>query len=352
MRRLTAGRGAGLVAGLVLTVAGAAADPRVVDPDDRVVDRAVVVEDGGRTWVRDGFNLPLELEPDADGLLRLPPFATSRLLVLDAATGKPVTAGRLRWVGAGIPEPVAEAAWSARAGRLDLGCRGHQRVVLLVDGYRPATAGLEIDGRRRTVLLEPSGNLDLRLRPPAAGTLWLAARTDISVVNPFFSAARQHPVGADGAVTVADLDGAAEYEGVVVVPGKAPFVGRISELPQLIELRLEPGLAIAGRVLDPDRRPLADARVRAIGAVDVPEPTPHRSAGADPSRALDGTSEVLYAEGGFPTAFYSRDRLRAGNRIEGPAVVTETTGTTVIPPGHGARVDRWLNLLVTKGGDA
>jgi len=93
-------------------------------------------------------------------------------------------------------------------------------------------------------------------------------------------------------------------------------------------------------------------RVRAIGAVDRPEPAPHRSAGRDPSRALDETSEVRFAEGEFATAFYARDRLRAGNRIPGPAIVTETTGTTVIPPGHRARVDRWLNLLITTGGEA
>jgi len=93
-------------------------------------------------------------------------------------------------------------------------------------------------------------------------------------------------------------------------------------------------------------------RVRAIGAVDAPETRPCRSAGKDPSRALDGTSEVLFAEGAFPTAFYSRDRLRAGNRLSGPAVVTETTGTTVVPPGHGARVDRYLNLVIERGGDA
>jgi N-methylhydantoinase A len=92
--------------------------------------------------------------------------------------------------------------------------------------------------------------------------------------------------------------------------------------------------------------------VRAAGSVPVPEERPRRSAGRDPKRALDEECDVLFTEGPMRTAFYSRDRLRAGHRIAGPAVVTETTGTTVVPPGHSARVDRYLNLLLTPPGGA
>ena len=61
---------------------------------------------------------------------------------------------------------------------------------------------------------------------------------------------------------------------------------------------------------------------------------------------------MWFRGGAVRTGFYARDRLRAGNRIAGPAIVTETTGTTVIPPGHRARVDRFGNLVIETGGEA
>jgi len=93
-------------------------------------------------------------------------------------------------------------------------------------------------------------------------------------------------------------------------------------------------------------------RVRAVGSVAAPDERPRRSAGRDASRALYETCDVRFREGAVRTGFYARDRLRAGNRIAGPAIVTETTGTTVIPPGHRARVDRYGNLVIETGGEA
>ncbi|MGH9392597.1 MAG: hypothetical protein ACRD1E_00365 [Terriglobales bacterium] len=46
------------------------------------------------------------------------------------------------------------------------------------------------------------------------------------------------------------------------------------------------------------------------------------------------------------TSFYLRERLRAGDRFRGPAVVTEYSATTVVPPGWRARVDGWGNLIL------
>jgi N-methylhydantoinase A len=91
-------------------------------------------------------------------------------------------------------------------------------------------------------------------------------------------------------------------------------------------------------------------RLRAIGRVGAPRPRPARRRGTSPKRALDETTEVRFAEGARRTAFYSRDRLAAGNRFDGPAIVTETTGTTVVPPGWRAEVDLFRNLLLTEGG--
>jgi N-methylhydantoinase A len=47
-----------------------------------------------------------------------------------------------------------------------------------------------------------------------------------------------------------------------------------------------------------------------------------------------------------PTKVYDRDRLRAGDTFEGPAMVVEYSATTVILPGCVARVDRYENLVI------
>lgn len=90
-------------------------------------------------------------------------------------------------------------------------------------------------------------------------------------------------------------------------------------------------------------------RVRATGEVPRPPRRRRRKGRVDPSRALYATSDVVFAEGTFPTRFLDRAGLRAGHRVEGPAVVTETTGTTVVPPGFAAEVDGWGNLLLREG---
>ena len=43
---------------------------------------------------------------------------------------------------------------------------------------------------------------------------------------------------------------------------------------------------------------------------------------------------------------YDRERLSAGNRIEGPAIVEQMDATTLIVPGAIATVDPYLNLLL------
>ena len=49
------------------------------------------------------------------------------------------------------------------------------------------------------------------------------------------------------------------------------------------------------------------------------------------------------------TKVYERDRLTAGTRVEGPAIVEEKESTTVLPPKTVAEVDELGNLVVTGG---
>jgi N-methylhydantoinase A len=43
---------------------------------------------------------------------------------------------------------------------------------------------------------------------------------------------------------------------------------------------------------------------------------------------------------------FARDRLRPGNRLEGPAILEQMDSTTVVPPGWHARVDGFANLVL------
>ena len=43
---------------------------------------------------------------------------------------------------------------------------------------------------------------------------------------------------------------------------------------------------------------------------------------------------------------YDRDKLQAGNRIAGPAIIEQMDATTVVLPDMVARVEPYLNLIL------
>ena len=68
--------------------------------------------------------------------------------------------------------------------------------------------------------------------------------------------------------------------------------------------------------------------------------------GSDPAAAVVEQVRV-YFDGNFLTAnIFDRALLKAGNRIAGPAIVTQKDSTTVIHPGHFGEVDGHLNILI------
>ena len=72
----------------------------------------------------------------------------------------------------------------------------------------------------------------------------------------------------------------------------------------------------------------------------------------EPDEARAGERSVYFEEaGGFvPTPIYRRERLLAGHRLAGPAVVEQMDSTTVILPGQAAHVDERANLLIQTEG--
>ncbi|WP_419906412.1 hydantoinase/oxoprolinase family protein [Hoeflea sp.] len=68
--------------------------------------------------------------------------------------------------------------------------------------------------------------------------------------------------------------------------------------------------------------------------------------GADASSARVHTTRI-YADGSWQEGHvYDRDRLRPGNRIDGPAVITEMDSTALILPDHVGIVDDVGNILI------
>lgn len=59
---------------------------------------------------------------------------------------------------------------------------------------------------------------------------------------------------------------------------------------------------------------------------------------------------LVYFDGatGTDATLYERDRLEIGAHVTGPAIVEQFDATTVIPPGWGAGVDRYRNLVLEK----
>jgi N-methylhydantoinase A/oxoprolinase/acetone carboxylase beta subunit len=92
-----------------------------------------------------------------------------------------------------------------------------------------------------------------------------------------------------------------------------------------------------------------NVRVRGIGLMP-PLDVPEAEAGGSADDALRYERDAWFRVGGdlkqVPTRFYDRTALKAGNELEGPAIVNQYDSTTVVPPGLTARIDRFGNVVI------
>ncbi len=95
-------------------------------------------------------------------------------------------------------------------------------------------------------------------------------------------------------------------------------------------------------------------RIRAVGSLEKPQPRLLAKGRGAATAARAGERSVLHRESGGRRqwAVYDRTRLRAGHRIEGPAIVEEVSSTTLVGPGQELVVDRFGNLVIAIGGEA
>jgi N-methylhydantoinase A len=103
-----------------------------------------------------------------------------------------------------------------------------------------------------------------------------------------------------------------------------------------------------GFVAEGEPMQLVTFRAEATGIVRKAALQRSDDAGPDPRAAEFGRRDVWLKEAGafVSCPLYDRDKLAAGNRIEGPAIVEQMDATTLIPPGAAATVDPYANIMM------
>jgi N-methylhydantoinase A len=92
---------------------------------------------------------------------------------------------------------------------------------------------------------------------------------------------------------------------------------------------------------------LVNLRAVGIGAVQKISLPKFGKEGPDAAHAVVEQHRA-YFDGGFTSVnVYDRAKLKAGNRIRGPAIIIQMDATTVIHPNHTGEVDEYLSILIT-----
>ncbi len=91
---------------------------------------------------------------------------------------------------------------------------------------------------------------------------------------------------------------------------------------------------------------VVNVRVRMVNATEAFEPATEALREGDGSHARIGARPV-YFDGSFQeTRIYDRDLLLPGDAFAGPAIISEYSSATVLPPGDVLRVDGLRNLVI------
>jgi N-methylhydantoinase A len=93
---------------------------------------------------------------------------------------------------------------------------------------------------------------------------------------------------------------------------------------------------------------VVNVRARFIGTTPKVEWPKQRLGKAGCRDAMANTRQVWFRGRRQETPTYSREKLRPGNRFQGPAIVSEYSATTVVAPGWTAQVDAFENLQLSR----
>ncbi len=127
------------------------------------------------------------------------------------------------------------------------------------------------------------------------------------------------------------------YELTVEVPGPEDLSGAALAFHALHEQRFQHADATAPLEAVNVR---ATARIPSVTPLPVPEPGP----GAAPR----GEAQVVVAGRTHAASIYAREDFRPGDRVAGPAIVTQLDTTTLVEPGWAATGDGGGNLVLER----
>jgi N-methylhydantoinase A len=87
-------------------------------------------------------------------------------------------------------------------------------------------------------------------------------------------------------------------------------------------------------------RAIVQGKETFVAAATLPE------GGEDPAGAKVAATKIYVDNREQDAVIYDRAKLQAGNRIVGPAIVTEMDSTTLILPDHAGEIDRYGNIII------
>ena len=91
---------------------------------------------------------------------------------------------------------------------------------------------------------------------------------------------------------------------------------------------------------------IVNIRIRATGKTEKPALERIEKGEVDPEDALIRWDYVYFDGKKIKTMVLSREKLKAGNRVKGPAIIVEYSSTTVISPFSECYVDDYGNLIL------
>jgi N-methylhydantoinase A len=94
---------------------------------------------------------------------------------------------------------------------------------------------------------------------------------------------------------------------------------------------------------------IVNVRVRVRVRSEKYEPVRETVRAGDGAEALRGEKSIYFDGRWMRARVFDRERLRAGDAFEGPALVAEYTSATVVPPGARVVVDGLRNLVIDIG---
>jgi N-methylhydantoinase A len=94
---------------------------------------------------------------------------------------------------------------------------------------------------------------------------------------------------------------------------------------------------------------IVNLRLRMTASSDPYAPVRCDLVPGDGGAACYAERSIFFDDGFLPSRFYHREQLSPGDAIDGPAMITEYTSATILPPGSRASVDGFANLVIAVG---